>query len=268
MGLLGYILAKQLRLNLVGDGKGGTAIEPGWYLAVEFDYNAPTPKSPAELKEEAVAWLGELAGMFEAVPSQSRYLSGPLGVFALTGDYPWQETYTELAMFAQRPLLEAHVTAARAHNFCLMRRISAKRSVWSPMKYHFFHPATIEDALGSKRQPRRNLELTRIDPAAKMICQEFLPRNHIRICLHKEIGGHIECTGDKRPIHYPLGSFNGVACEVGGKRMFVVDPRYALLKERLTIESGMTKHPQRHEELIRRLEAHLAGRPGEHPAEK
>ncbi|MGA9451578.1 MAG: hypothetical protein WBW41_09600, partial [Verrucomicrobiia bacterium] len=144
MGLLDHILANQLHLKLIDDGKGSPEIEPGWYLAVEFDYNAPTRKSRVELKEETVAWLVELAAMFEDIPAQSRYLSGPLGVFALTNDYPWQETYTELSMFAQIAVLEAHVTAAKAHNFYLMRRVSAKLSVKSPIKYHFFHPATIE----------------------------------------------------------------------------------------------------------------------------
>jgi len=268
MGLLDHILANQLHLSLISDGKGGTQIEPGWYLAVEFDYNAPTRKSRAELKEETSAWLVELAAMFAGIPAQSRYLSGPLGVFVLTDDYPWQEAYSELSMFAQKPVLEAHVNAAKAHNYYLMRRISAKRSAKSPMKYHFFHPATIQDAMGSQRQPRRNLELTRIDPAAKMICQEFVPRNHIRICLHKDVGDHIECTGDKHAIHYPLGCFNGVACDVGSKRLFVIDPRYALLKERETVESGITKHPERHQEIIRRLEIFLSKQPSEYPAVK
>ena len=131
MGLLDHILSNQLYLKLIDDGKGGQEIEPRWYLAVEFDYNAPTRKSRAELREEAVAWLVELAGMFEDIPAQSRYLSGPLGVFTLTNDYPWQETYAELSMFAQKAVLEAHVTAARAHNFYLMRRVSAKLSVWA-----------------------------------------------------------------------------------------------------------------------------------------
>ena len=261
MGLLDHILVNHLHLNLTDAGKGGPEIEPGWYLAVEFDYNAPTRKSRAELKEETVAWLVELAVMFEDIPAQSRYLSGPLGVFTLTNDYPWQETYTELSMYAQKAVLEAHVTAARAHNFYLMRRISAKLSVKSPIKYHFFHPATIEDALGVKRQPRRNLELTRIDPAAKMVCQEFIPQNHIRICLHKDIDGCIECTGDKHPTHHPLECFNGVACDVGGKRMFVIDPRYALLRERGAVESGITRHPERHQEIIKRLEIFLAKQP-------
>ena len=266
MGLLDHILANQLYLKLIYGGKGVPEIEPGWYLAVEFDYNAPTRKSPAELKEETVAWLVELAAMFENIPAQSRYLSGPLGVFALTNDYPWQETYTELSMFAHRAVLEAHVTAARAHNYYLMRRISAKLSVKSPMKYHFFHPATIEDALGPKRQPRRNLELTRIDPSAKMVCREFIPRNHIRICLHKDVDGCIECTGDKHPIRLPLGYFNGVACDIGSKRMFVIDPRYALLRERETVESGTTRHPERHQQIINRLEIFLAKQPRGSPA--
>ena len=266
MGLLDHILANQLHLRLIDDGKGGPEIEPRWYLAVEFDYNAPTRKSGAELKEETVAWLVQLAAMFEDIPAQSRYLSGPLGVFTLTDDFPWQETYTELSMFAQKAVLEAHVTAAKAHNYYLMRRVSAKLSVKSPMKYHFFHPATIADALGPKRQPRRNLELTRIDPAAKMVCQEFIPRNHIRICLHKNVKGRIECTGDKHPTHYPLEYFNGVACDVGGKRMFVIDPRYALLRERETVESGITRHPERHQEIIRRLEIFLAKQPSGSPA--
>ena len=262
MGLLDHILANQLYLKLVEAGKRGPEIAPGWYLAVEFDYNAPTRKSRAELRQETVAWLVELAGMFEDIPAQSRYLSGPLGVFTLTNDYPWQETYTELSMFAEKAVLEAHVTAAKAHNFYLMRRVSAKLSVRSPVKYHFFHPATLEDALGPKRQPRRNLELTRIDPAAKMVCQEFMPRNLIRICLHKEVGGYIECTGDKHPTRHPLGCFNGVACDVGDKRMFVIDPRYALLRERETVESGTTRHPERHREIIKRLEIFLASQPG------
>jgi hypothetical protein len=196
--------------------------------------------------------------MFESIPAQSRFLSGPLGLFALTNEYPWLETYTELSMFAQRPILQAHVTAARAHNYFLMRRNSGKFRPSSPMKYHFFHPATLDDALGPKRQPRRNLELTRIDADDQMICQEFIPRNHIRLCLHQDAGGQILCTGDKHPVHYPTDYFRGIACEIAGKRMFVIDPRYALLKERETVQAGVTKHPQRHQETIRRLEARLA----------
>lgn len=261
MGLLDHILAKQLNLDLIEDGKGGLDIAPGWYLAVELDYNVGTGKSRAVLKKEWNAWLVELMSMFEGIPAQSRYLSGPLGVFTLTNDYPWQVNNTELSMFAQKEVLEAHVSAAKAHNYHLMRRISAKLKVKSPIKYHFFHPATIEDALGQKRQPRRNLELTRIDPTAKMICQEFNPRNHIRIRLHKDVDGLIECTGDKHPTRYPPGVFNGVACDVGGKRLFVIDPRYALLRERQTIESEMTRHPERHQEIIRRLEIFLARQP-------
>lgn len=258
MGLLQHILDKQLHLSWVDRGQGGREIKSGWYLAVEVNYRFPPRKTPAQVQEETENWLVELAAMFESIPAQSRFLSGPLGLFALTKDYPWLETYTELSLFAQKPVLEAHVTAARAHNFQLMRRISAKRSVNSPMKYHFFHPATIEDALGPKRQPRRNLELTRIDPAGGMLCQEFIPRNHLRICLHKAVGGRIVCTGDKQPIQYPLEFFKGIACDIAGKRMFVIDPRYALRKERETIQSGATRHPERHQEIIRRCESFLA----------
>ncbi|MGA9452895.1 MAG: hypothetical protein WBW41_16310, partial [Verrucomicrobiia bacterium] len=111
------------------------------------------------------------------------------------------------------------------------------------------------------RQPRRNLELTRIDPAARMVCQEFIPRNHIRICLHKDVDGRIECTGDKHPTHQPLEYFNGAPCDVGGKRMFVIDPRYALFREKETVERGMTRHPERHQEIIKRLEIFLATQP-------
>jgi hypothetical protein len=265
MGLLDHILGKQLHLNLIEDGKGGLDIEPRWYLAMEFDYHAGTGKSRAVLKEETNAWLAELAAMFEGIPAQSRYLSGQLGVFTLTNDYPLQVNNTELSMFAQKEVLEAHVNAAKAHHYHLMRRISAKLKVKSPIKYHFFHPATIEDALGQKRQPRRNLELTRIDPVAKMICQEFTPRNHIRIRLHKDVNNLIECTGDKHPTRYPPGVFNGVACDVGAKRLFVIDPRYSLLRERQTIESAMTRHPERHQEIIRRLEIFLAKQPSTPP---
>ena len=189
MGLLQNILGQKMHLSWVEDGKGGREIKPGWYLAIEFNYKNPPRKTRAEIEAETEAWLVELATMFEGIPAQSRYLSGPLGLFALTNDYPWPETYTELSMFAQKPILQAHVTAARAHNYYLMRRISGKFRPSSPMKYHFFHPATLEDAFGPKRQPRRNLELTRIDADGRMICQEFIPRNHIRICLHQDAGG-------------------------------------------------------------------------------
>ena len=258
MGLLQNILAQQMRLSWVENGTGGREIKPGWYLAMEFNYKAPPQKTRAELKEETDTWLAELATMFEAIPAQSRYLSGPLGVFALTNDYPWAETYTEISMFAQEPVLQAFVTAARARNYYLMRRISAKFSVSSPMKYHFFHPASLEDALGPKRQRRRNLELTRIDADGNLICQEFVPRNHIRICLHKDSAGGMVCTGDKHPAHLPLEYFRGVAYEIGGKRMFILDPRFALLKEREAIKAGATRHPERHQEIIRRLEIWLA----------
>jgi hypothetical protein len=49
-----------------------------------------------------------------------------------------------------------------------------------------------------------------------------------------------------------------VACDVGGKRMFVIDPRYALLREREAVESGITRHPEKHQEIIKRLEIFLA----------
>ena len=139
-------------------------------------------------------------------------------------------------MFAQKPVLQAHVAAARLHNYYLMRRISAKFKRGSPVKYHFFHPATLEDALGPIRQLRRNLELTRIDADAGMICQAFVPRNHIRLCLH----------------------FQGIVCQISGKRMFVIDPRYTLLKEQEALKAGVSRHPERHQEIIRRLEAWVA----------
>ena len=186
-------------------------------------------------------------------------------MFALTRDYPWPETCTELAMFAQRPVLEAHVLAARAHNFHLMRRISAKLRVGSPIKYHFFHPATLDDALGPRRQRRRNLELTRVDPDSGMICQEFTPRNHIKLHLHESSEGKIVCTGDKQPIRYPPEYFRGVARELGGKRLFVMDPRYLLLKERETTRAGITRHPERHQESIRRLEIWLTNHAEQYP---
>jgi hypothetical protein len=68
--------------------------------------------------------------------------------------------------------------------------------------FHFFHPATLEDAFGPKRQPRRNLELTRIDADCRMICQEFILRNHIRICLHHAAEDRILSTGEKHPVHH------------------------------------------------------------------
>jgi hypothetical protein len=258
MGLLQNVLAQQMHLSWIENGKGGREIKPGWYLAMEFNYKAPPQKTRAEIKEETENWLAELAIMFETIPAQSRYLSGPLGLFALTNDYPWPETYTEISLFAQAPILQAFVTAARARNFYLMRRISAKFSVKSPMKYHFFHPATLEDALGPKQQRRRNLELTRIDADGNLICREFVPRNHIRICLHKDCEGAMVCTGDKHRTRFPLEYFKGIACEIGGKRMFVIDPRFALLKEKEAIKAGLTRHPERHEEIIRRLEVWLA----------
>ena len=264
MGLLQNIIGQKMHLSWVADGKGGRDIKPGWYLALEFNYKNPTRKTRAEIEEETRAWLVELATMFEQLPAQCRYLSGPLGLSVLTNDYPWPETYTELAMFAQKPILQAHVTAARAHNYYLMRRISGKFRPGSPMKYHFFHPATLEDALGPKRQPRRNLELTRIDADHGMICQEFIPRNHIRICLHQDAKGRILCTGDKHPVQYPPEYFRGIACEIGGKRMFVIDPRYVLLKEKEAIKTGVTRYPERHQETIRRLETWLA----QHAAER
>jgi len=131
-------------------GRGGQEIEPRWYLAVEFDYNAPTRKSRAELREEAVAWLVELAGMFEDIPAQSRYLSGPLGVFTLTNDYPWQETYAELSMFAQKAVLEAHVTAARAHNFYLMRRGQRQTEREEPNEISLFPSGNHRRCAGSQ----------------------------------------------------------------------------------------------------------------------
>jgi hypothetical protein len=257
MGLLQNILGQKMHLSWVDDGTGGREIKPGWYLAIEF-YKNPPRKTPAQIAEETKAWLVELATMFEHIPAQSRYLSGPLGLFALTNEYLWPETYTELSMFAQKPILQAHVAAARAHHYYLMRRISGKFRPGSPMKYHFFHPATLEDALGPKRQPRRNLELTRIGADSRMIRQEFIPRNHIRICLHQEAAGRLLCTGDKLPVSYPLEYFKGIACDIGGKRIFVIDPRYALLKEQEAIKAGVTRHPERHQETIRRLKARLA----------
>jgi hypothetical protein len=258
MGLLQNILSQQMHLSWLGDGKRAREIKPGWYLAMEFNYRSPPQRTPTEIKEAAETWLVELATMFENIPAQSRYLSGPLGLCALTNEYPWLETYTEISMFAQKPILQAHVAAARAHNYCLMRRISAKFGINSSVKYHFFHPATLEDALGPKRQARRNLELTRIDADARMICQEFVPRNHIRIRLHEDVDGQILCNGDKHPVRYPPRYYKGIACEISGKRMFVIDPRYALLTEREAIRAGVTRHPERHQEIIRRLEAWLA----------
>ncbi len=261
MGLLENVLAKQMHLSWVDDGKGPREIKPGWYLAVEFNYNSPPQKTSAEIKEDTESWLVELAALFESVPAQSRYLSGPLGVFALADDWPWLETYTEISIFAQKPILQALVTAGRSRHYHLMRRISGKFSIKSQVKYHFFHPATIEDALGPRRQPRRNLELTRIDPAGNMICQEFIPRNHIRLCLHNNSGDHITCTGDKQPIHYPREYFRGIARSIGGKRMFVIDPRYMLLKEKEAIKTGATRHPERHQEITKSLEKFLAQHP-------
>jgi hypothetical protein len=84
------------------------------------------------------------------------------------------------------------------------------------------------------------------------------PRNHIRICLHQDAEGQILCTGDKNPVKYPPEYFRGIACGIGGKRLFVIDPRYTLLKEREGIKAGMTKHPERHREAIHRLETWLA----------
>jgi hypothetical protein len=160
-------------------------------------------------------------------------------------------------MFAHQPILEAHVTAARAHNYYLMRRICGKFSPGSTMKYHFFHPATLADALGPKRQRRRNLELTRIDPDHNMICQEFIPRNHIHLCLHQAVEGQLICTGDKHPVRYPAECFQGIVCAVGSKRIFVIDPRYTLLREKDALQAGLSKHPERHEQMVRRLEARL-----------
>jgi hypothetical protein len=256
MGLLQNILGQKMHLSWVDDGKGGREIKPGWYLAIEF-YKNPPRKSKADVEAETKAWLVELATIFKSIHAQSRYLSGPLGLFALTNDYAWPETYTEISMFAQKPILEAHVAVARGHNYYLMRRISGKFHPSSLMKYHFFHPATLEDAVGLKRQPRRNLELTRIDADCRMICQEFIPRNHIRICLHQAVADRVLCTGDKHPVHYPPEYFQGIACDIGGKRMFVIDPRYALLKEKEAIKAGVTRHPERHQEAIHRLETWL-----------
>jgi hypothetical protein len=258
MGLLQSILSQKMYLSWVEDAKGGREIKPGWYLAIEFNYQAPPRKPAAKIEAETKAWLADLAAMFKDIPAQSRYLSGPLGLFALTNHYAWPETYTELSMFAQRPILQAHVTAARAHNYYLMRRVSGKLRPSSPVKYHFFHPATLEDALGAKRQYRRNLELTRVDADRRMICQEFIPRNHIRICLHQDADGQILCTGDKHPVHYPPEYFNGIASDIRGGRIFVIDPRYVLLKEKEAIKAGVTKHPERHLEVIRALETWLA----------
>jgi hypothetical protein len=147
------IVGQQMHLSWVDDGSGGREIKPGWYLAMEVNYKNPPRKTRAEFEAETKTWLIELATMFEGIPAQSRFLSGPLGQAVLTNDYPWLETYTEISLFAQKPILEAYVTAARPHNYYLMRRISAKLSPSSPMKYHLFHPATLEDALGPKRNP-------------------------------------------------------------------------------------------------------------------
>jgi hypothetical protein len=258
MGLLQNILGQKMHLSWMEDGTARREIKPGWYLAIEFNYKSPPRRTRAKIEQETKAWLVDLATMFDRIPAQSRYLSGPLGLSVLTNDYPWQETYTQISMFAQKPILQAHVTAARAYDYYLMRRISGKFRPSSPIKYHFFHPATLEDAFGPKRQPRRNLELTRVDVAHGMICQEFIPRNHIRICLHQDAGGQILCTGDKHPIRYPPEYFRGIACDIGGYRMFVIDPRYTLLKEKQAIKAGETRHPERHREAIRRLETWLA----------
>jgi hypothetical protein len=39
---------------------------------------------------------------------------------------------------------------------------------------------------------------------------------------------------------------------------FILAPRCALLKEKEVIKAGMTRHPERHQEVIRKLEARLA----------
>src|ERR1039457_4561310 len=104
MGLLQNILGQKIHLSWVDNGKGGREIKPGWYLAMEFNYKSPPAKPCAEIRQETKAWLVELATRFQGIPAQSRYLSGPLGLFALTDDYPRLETYTELSMFAQKPV--------------------------------------------------------------------------------------------------------------------------------------------------------------------
>jgi hypothetical protein len=65
-------------------------------------------------------------------------------------------------------------------------------------------------------------------------------------------------------VQYPPEYFRGIACEIGGKRMFVIDPRYVLLKEKEAIKTGVTRYPERHQETIRRLETWLA----QHAAER
>src|SRR5260370_35227918 len=98
MGLLENVLAKQMHLSWVDDGKGPREIKPGWYLAVEFNYNSPPQKTSAEIKEETESWLVEVAALFERVPAQSRYLSGPLGGFARADVLPRIETAPEIAI--------------------------------------------------------------------------------------------------------------------------------------------------------------------------
>ena len=43
--------------------------------------------------------------------------------------------------------------------------------------------------------------------------------------------------------------------------MFVIDPRYALLKEKEALKAGVTRYPERHLETIRKLELWLAQNP-------
>ena len=100
-----------------------------------------------------------------------------------------------------------------------------------------------------------------------MVCPEFSQRNHIKLKLHENHGGRIICTTDKPPIGYPPEYFRGTACEAGGRRIFVMDPRYMLLKERQTIRAGTSRHPERHQEMIRRLELWLVNRAEQFPLE-
>ena len=76
-----------------------------WYLAMESDYKTQKDHG-SQLNTEN--WLEMLSDLWKELPIQSRYLSGALGIAALTGQYSRAYTNTDIAMLAQLPILEAH----------------------------------------------------------------------------------------------------------------------------------------------------------------
>jgi len=228
---------------------GRKTLKPALYLAIEFDYKSRPVPNAEKVRRENESWLVQLTNeIWEGLPSQSRFISGAVGASILTGkDY--SDTNTDVAFLHQKEVLSAHVKAAEKHNFYLMERVSGKLSKNSPFKLHFFHPTSIEK-LG------RNLELTRIDPEAGIICQEFNQRNHIKIYLHNQKDNSLVCTEDKPPIYYPLEYFRGVQTIISDTPVYVIDPRYTYLKLN-DIMMRKEKNYQKHESKLRRIKDFL-----------